>query len=413
MLLAGVSVIDATDRLGWLAGRLLADLGADVIRIEARGSDRSRSEWRAFNVNKRVLEYDGTPADRTRAQTLLAAADICLLTPSSGCCALFDPDSLRRSYPRLVVVSITPYGSAGPRSHWKGSDIEIMAAGGAMALAGEPGGTPVRVGEPQSYGWAGAQAAAGALIALYRRDATGEGDLVEVSAQASVVTALSHAPAFVDLDGPEPTRAGAFITGRSIKGARYRVFWPCRDGYINFIFYGGAAGRRTNEQLLAWMRERGAGLGALAGIDWKTWDPTLADQAEVDAIEAPVLKFFAGISKREFLDEGHRREMLGYPVSTVADIAADPQLAAREFFQDVAGASERFCGSFAVVDGVRPPLRHAPGEVLLNPSPACGGGQPREARRVGGAPYAQSLVHGTPPGRLRRPPSPQAGRDKA
>ena len=106
----------------------------------------------------------------------------------------------------------------------------------------------------------------------------------------------------VDLGGIEPTRAGAFITGRSIKGARYRVFWPCRDGYINFIFYGGAAGRRTNEQLVAWMRERGAELGALATIDWQSWDPTKADQREVDAIEAPVMQFFANLTKREFLD---------------------------------------------------------------------------------------------------------------
>src|SRR5262249_53281440 len=178
----------------------------------------------------------------------------------------------------------------------------------------------------------------------------------EGSAQAWVVTALAHAPAFVDLLGTEPTRAGAFITGRSIKGARYRVFWPCRDGYVNFIFYGGAAGRRTNEQLVAWMRERDAELGALAGIDWTSWDPTKADQAEVDAIEAPVMKFFAGLSKREFLIEGPRREMLGYPVSTVADIASDPQLAARGFFQAVGGSGERFCGSFALIDGERPPL---------------------------------------------------------
>ncbi len=370
MLLSDVLVIDATDRLGWLAGRLLADLGADVIKIEPRGSDRSSSQWRASNVNKRVLELEpGGAADRERLDQLIGTADICLLTPGSpALSARFDPAVLRQDYPRLVVVAIAPFGREGPRSHWKATDLEIMAAGGAMALAGEPDGMPVRVSEPQSYGWAGAQAASGALIALYRRDATGHGDLVEVSGQACVVTALSHAPAFVDLNGIEPTRAGAFITGRSIKGARYRVFWPCRDGYINFIFYGGVAGRRTNAQLVAWMRERGAELGVLADIDWKTWDPTKADQAEVDAVESPVGRFFSGIAKREFLIEAHRREMLGYPVSTVADIASDPQLEARGFFQTVAGSRERFCGSFAVIDGARPALRHAPGEpVALDP----------------------------------------------
>jgi benzylsuccinate CoA-transferase BbsE subunit len=259
-----------------------------------------------------------------------------------------------------------------------------MAAGGAMALAGEPDGMPVRVSEPQSYGWAGAHAAIGAVVALFRRDATGRGDLVDVSAQASVIAALSHAPAFVDLVGIEPTRAGAFMTGRSIKGARYRVFWPCRDGYINFIFYGGAAGRRTNEQLVAWMRQSGAELGALAAIDWKTWDPTKADQAEVDAIEAPVAKFFARLTKREFLTEGHRREMLGYPVATVADIASDPQLEARAFFQTVAGSAERFCGSFAVIDGERPPLRHHPG-APFPAAPASVGAPSAAARPCGGS----------------------------
>ncbi len=212
-------------------------------------------------------------------------------------------------------------------------------------------------------------------MALFRRDMTGRGDLVEVSAQASVVIALSHAPAFFDLNGVVPTRAGAFMTGRSIKGARYRVFWPCSDGWLNFIFYGGVAGRRTNEQLIAWMRERGAELGALADIDWAKFDPTKADQAEVDALEIPVMKFFAGVTKREYLMEAHKREMLGYPVSTVADIVTDPQIQARGFFQTVPGAgSETYCGSFAVIDGERPPLRYAAGTPLGHEQPKTGRG---------------------------------------
>ncbi|HET9245641.1 MAG TPA: hypothetical protein VFO15_07530, partial [Xanthobacteraceae bacterium] len=98
-------------------------------------------------------------------------------------------------------------------------------------------------------------------------------------------------------------------------------------------------------------------------------------------------KFFARLSKREFLTEGHRREMLGYPVSTVGDIASDPQLAARGFFQTVADAAERFCGSFAVIDGARPPLRHVPGAPFAAVKPT----QPASAmaeppRRAGSRP---------------------------
>jgi benzylsuccinate CoA-transferase BbsE subunit len=365
MLLEGVVVVDATDQLGWLAGRVLADLGADVVKLEPLATDRTRPEWRAFNVNKRVLDLDpAKPADQPQVEELLAAADICLLTPgSSPAGQSLEPDALRRRFPRLVVVVVTPFGRVGPRKDWRASDIELMAAGGAMSLAGEPDGVPLRVSEPQSYSWAGAQAAIGALIALFRRDATGCGDLVDVSAQASVVIASAHAPAFPDLNGINPERAGAFMTGRSITGARYRVFWPCRDGWLNFIFYGGVAGRRTNQQLVAWMRERGAELGPLASIDWTRFDPTKADQAQVDAIEAPVMKFFAGITKREFLTEAFERKMLGYPVCNVADIVTDQQLEARDYFQTVGG--ERYCGSFAVIDGVRPPLRYAAGTPLF------------------------------------------------
>src|SRR5262249_37709111 len=222
MLPSGVLVIDATERLGWGAGRGVADGGADVVKLEPPGSDRNGADWRAFNVNKRILELDlQASADRARLEDLLHAADICLLTPSDSNAHL-DPHALRKNYPHLVVVAIRPFGGVGPRSDGKGSEPGLMAAGGARARGGGRDGRPVRVSEPQSYGWAGAQAAIGALVALFHRDATGRGDLVDVSAQASVVTALSHAPAFVDLVGLEPTRAGAFMTGRSIKGARYR-----------------------------------------------------------------------------------------------------------------------------------------------------------------------------------------------
>jgi crotonobetainyl-CoA:carnitine CoA-transferase CaiB-like acyl-CoA transferase len=344
MLLSNILIVDATDRFGWLAGRVLADLGADVIKLDPPSTDRSAPAWRAFNVNKRALDLDpAASASQQELDALLERADICLVTPATfDFGGRLDPRRLRERYPLMVVVAVTPFGGVGPRRNWRASDLEVMAAGGAMFLAGEPDGAPLRVSEPQSYGWAGAQAATGALVALYKREVTGRGDLVDVSAQGSVVAAIAHAPAFYDILGIEPQRAGAFMTGRSIHNARYRVFWPCLDGWLNFIFYGSHAGRRTNEQLLAWMRERGAELGPLADIDWRLFDPTKATQAEVDALEAPVSKFFAGITMREFLTEAHKREMLGYPVSDVANIAADPQLEARGFFETVRGPDGRW-----------------------------------------------------------------------
>jgi len=348
-VLRGLHVVDATGRLGWLAGRLLADCGARVVKLEAPGAEVASPHWRALNVNKRLVygqleDFDGE-------------ADILLATPSPA-----EFDFLQRRMndrPGLVLVCITPFGMTGPKAGWLASDLEIMAAAGAMSLAGEPDGMPVRVSAPQAYAWAGAQAAVGALIALRYQRITGHGQLVDVSAQSAVITALSHAPAFVDIAGVSPTRAGSFMTGRSVTGARFRVFWPCTEGYLNFILYGGAAGRRTNEQLVAWMRERGVDPGPLAAQDWAKWDPTVATQQIVDALELPIGRFFASLTKKEFLEGAHSREMLGYPVSTVADIAADPQLAARGFWQDLpapGGGSERHCGAFVIVDGRRASL---------------------------------------------------------
>src|SRR5260370_38231839 len=109
MLVSDVLIMHATDRVGWLAGRVLADLGADVIKLEPPGSDRSGADWRAFNVNKRMLELDlQASADRARLEDLLRAADICLLTPSLSR-APPDPHALRANYPRLAVAAIPPF----------------------------------------------------------------------------------------------------------------------------------------------------------------------------------------------------------------------------------------------------------------------------------------------------------------
>lgn len=369
-MLNGYRVLDLSNQLGWLAGRLLADLGADVIKVEPSGASIADANWQAYNVNKRLLRLDlDAPDGQSAFDRLIEGTDILIESSQPG-----QPGAARLAYgrlralnPRLIHVSITPFGCEGPRAKWLATDLELMASGGAMSLAGETDGAPTRVTVPQSYSWGGAQAAVGALTALVHRTVTGVGQHVDTSVQASVILALSHAPAFWDMERTNPTRAGAYVTGRSVKGARYRAFWPCADGYVNFVLYGGAAGRRTNARLTEWMRERGAELGALESMDWKRFVTTLASQEEVDDLERPIAQFFLGITKREFLEEASKREIMGYPVSTMEDIAHDPQLAARHFWNDVRGAdgtAQRHCGSFVMVDGKRAALRHAPGEEV-------------------------------------------------
>jgi crotonobetainyl-CoA:carnitine CoA-transferase CaiB-like acyl-CoA transferase len=379
VLLEPYRVLELSDEKGALAGKIFADLGADVIKVEPPAGDPARRRpplvrtleggtislfWLALNVNKRgiTLAWE-TPTGRELLVQLVKTADFLIESFPPGTLAEqgLGWDVLRQVNPRLILISITPFGQEGPYREFLASDLEIMAMSGTMSLAGEEDGEPMRVTIPQAFFWAGVEAVMGGLTALASRFNTGRGQHVDVSAQVAAMAPLAMAPAHWDLNRVNPLRAGIFITGRSITGAKMRALWRCRDGWINFIIYGGAAGRHTNQQLVAWMKERGMAPDWLLDIDWSRFEVTRLTQEEVDRLEAPIAEFFLTITKREFLEEALRRQMLGYPVSTVADIMTDPQLEAREFWQEVldptTGLRLRYPGGFAVVNGERLPIR--------------------------------------------------------
>ena len=380
MLLTPYRVLDLTGPLGFLTGKIFGDLGADVIKIEPPGGDPSRRQppclnngnggrqslyWLAYNANKRGITLNlEDDKGRELFYRLASGSDFIIESFPSGARAElgFAYDELSRRNPSLILVSISPFGKEGPYKDLQGSDLEIMALSGAMSLAGEKDGEPMRVSVPQAPMWVGAEAAMGALTALAYRSTTGVGQQVDVSAQVAVMSALAHAPAFWDLNRVNPERAGVFVTGRSVLGAKMRVMWQCKDGWINFIIYGGAAGRHTNQQLVAWMTEKGLAPAWLHEIDWNTFAVTNIAQAEVDRLEAPIAGFFAAVTKDEFLEGAINRQMLGYPVATIADIDRNPQLQARSFWQHVedggSGKTLKYPGGFAVINGQRLQIRH-------------------------------------------------------
>jgi crotonobetainyl-CoA:carnitine CoA-transferase CaiB-like acyl-CoA transferase len=368
-LLSSFRVLDLTDELGFLCGKILGDLGADVIKVESPGGDPARMigpfyhdephperslYWFGFNNNKRGITLNlGSKRGREIFSRLASAADFVIESFSPGTLdriGLGYP-VLSRINPRLVFTSITPFGQTGPYAKFGASDIEIMAMSGCMSLTGDPDRPPLRVTFPQSYHWTGSYAAMGTLVAHLYRQRTGSGQQVDVSAQASLLWAFSHAHTFWDLNRHLEKRAGSFMTGRSITGAKMRVFWPCKDGYCNFIIYGGEAGRRTNQALVEWMDSKGMAPEFLKKKDWKSFNIAEVTQKEIDQMEEPIGRFFQGITKREFLEEAIKREMLGYPVATVEEIFQDDQLTARDFWQSVdhpeLGASLVYPGGFA------------------------------------------------------------------
>ena len=345
-MLDGLRVVELAARDVWGAsavahcGRILADLGADVVKAEPPEGDPVRRVppyvgdrahpdrgllWIALNASKRGVVLD--PADGARRAALLRDADV-VVQPS----LLIDP----RSDPRLVVVTITPYGASGPLADTPASDLEVTAASGSLWLAGEPGGAPVRTTLPQSPFWTGMYAATGALLAIIQRRTTGRGQHVDVSGQQSMVTVHPPAPVFADVAKEEHMRLGPNLLGRSIVGARFRNIWPCADGHVSFAIQGGPIGRHTGRMLAAWMGERGFSAKRFRAIEWDTFDNRTLSQADVDALEAEVGAFLRTLSKREFFAGVIARNMLGYPVADAADIYADEQLRARTFWQDVA-----------------------------------------------------------------------------
>jgi len=388
LLLEPYRVLDLTGPLGFLCGKILADLGADVIKVEPPEGDPSRRmppllesphgapqslTWLAGNANKRGVTLDlQTPAGRSLFLRLLTRADFVLETFKPGTLNRWgiSYEQLKQRNPSLILVSITPYGQEGPYQDFQGSDLEIMALSGAMSLAGEKNGEPMRVTIPQAPMWVGAEAALGALTALAYRTMTTHGQHVDVSAQVAVMAALAHAPTFWDLNRVNPERAGIYVTGRSVKGARMRVFWTCKDGWINFILYGGAVGRHANQQLVAWMDEAGVAPSWLKEIEWNKFDVTNIAQDEVDALEAPIGHFFAALTKKEFYEGAVGRGILGYPVFTVEDIYRDPQLLARQFWQAVddpfSGRSLKYPGGFALINGRRLAIRRAAPSIGQN-----------------------------------------------
>ncbi|NIO11207.1 MAG: CoA transferase [Deltaproteobacteria bacterium] len=346
-------VLDLTDELGFLCGKILGDLGADVIKIERPGGDPARSigpyfntqpdpekslYWFAYNNNKRGITLN-LESDRGRElfSRLAAKSDFIIESFKPG-----HLDDLNLGYtnlaqlnPRVILTSITPFGQTGPYSRFNASDIEIMAMSGCMSLTGDPSREPLRVTFPQSYHWTGSYAAMGTLVAHHQRQRTNVGQHVDVSAQACLLWAFSHAHTFWDLNKHVEKRAGSFMTGRSITGAKMRVFWPCKDGYLNFIIYGGEAGRKTNQALVEWMEAKGGAPEFLKNKDWKVFNIAEVTQEEIDQMEEPIGRFFLEVTKKEFLEAVISRGMLGYPVSTAKEIMEDPQLESRSFWEQL------------------------------------------------------------------------------
>lgn len=372
--LAGRRVLDLADEKGVYCGKLLADMGADVIKIEPPGGDATRSippfwhdtpapDHSLFflytNTSKRGVTLDITrPEAQPLFKRLAQTAHIIVET--------FEPGyldglglgyaTLRATNPGLVFTSITGFGQTGPYRNFRSSNMVASALAGAMYVTGEAEDPPVVLAGSQAYMVASTCAAASSMIALYRSTISGEGQRIDVSLEEATVAAASICGVGKWLDdGLIPRRRGAGLFAAVPSGS-----YPCKDGSVYLI-----VNRPLHWQALAeWIHEI---TGNTVILDPLFEGPGANRQPNRDLLDLYIVELTSRFTVDEFYHEAQRRHLAVTPVNTAARVAADPHLAARNYFVPVehgAGGTLRYPG---------PPYRlGATPWAITRPAPGVG-----------------------------------------
>ena len=239
--------MDLADEKGLLCGKVLGDMGADVIRIEPPGGDPARNIgpfykdiphpekslfWFFTNLNKRGITLDiGTADGKEIFRRLVKTADFVVESFKPGYMESLGLgySELEKLNPRIIMTSITPFGQTGPYAYYKATDLVGVSMGGMVRLYGESDRPPNRISAPQFYFLGGLHGAQGSLVAHYHRELTGEGQHVDVSCQQAVVLALMNAAEIWDIYKINYRAAGpkAFSPRPTPPGPLFvRLIWP-------------------------------------------------------------------------------------------------------------------------------------------------------------------------------------------
>jgi len=364
-LLSPYRILDLTDVRGQIAGMMLGDLGADVVRVEPPGGSAARRvgpflsdaapterslSFAAYDRNKRSIELDlDRPADRLSFIELVRGADFVLDSgpPSLLDEAGFDFERLREINPEIVHVRTTPFGSDGPMADQPAADLTIAALGGPVGLQGEPDREPLRLSVPQVWRHAGAEAALAALIGHARMRTTGRGVFVDVSAQTAMVWTMLNASEAYAIHGRDYERAGAQL---QVGAVGLNLAHPCQDGHLIALTSGGMF-----RALQPAMMEAGTLEEAFSEReDWTTYDMRVFGRGELtipfETLSGVFDRFFQTRTKRALFALGLEVGQTIAPVQTPDDLLEFEQLRAREFFHELElanGARVKAPGPFA------------------------------------------------------------------
>ena len=371
-LLKGFRLLDLTDEKGALCGKMFADLGAEVIKVEPPGGcstrrippyleDKADADHCLYSIayhagKKSVTANLATADGRTLVADLAAHCDFLV---ESHPLAYLDSiglgyDTLAERNPRLIYASITPFGDTGPGKDYNWADIITWAAGGMMYLMGEEGKPPLQMSLPQAGLHAGAEASVAMMLAHYPRQIDGLGQRIVVNMQACIVWTLMNEQAMPFLHGSHLSRTGIYVGSAD---ARRKMVYLCKDGHISILIAGGTTFGNSTKALIAWMGECGFGSDWMRTKDWVSWVPgvfmkmTEQDYKEIEDLESTIQRFLLTMTKHEIYAQGLKRRIFLAPVANVADVATDDQLTARDFWigvpHETLGRTLTFPGPFA------------------------------------------------------------------
>ncbi len=343
--------LDLADEKGIFCGKILADLGAEVIQVERPDgnparlippflgdrADRERSMlWLAFGAGKKSITLDlETDTGKDIFRKLTSISDFIIESFPVGYLesAGLGYDLLAEINPRLIWASITPFGRTGPYKDYKAGDLVASSMGGMVCFSGEPDRAPIRISVDQAYYQAGVHAAAGLMIALHSRALTGRGQHVDVSLQASMTRTLHTQLPYWEYSNHIVRRTGI---RRFRGGVSTQEIWPCKDGFVSWMFFGGAVGTQQMQLVVDWMESKGMAGGLGDEIeDWSALDLTKVSPEKIESWESLIGDFFLAHTKDELYGEALKRRIPLTPLNDISDVAKDEQLASRNFWTDI------------------------------------------------------------------------------
>lgn len=313
--------------MGLYAGRLLADFGGDVVKVESPEGNGARLigpfkddipnkesslYFLNFNTNKRGITLNlHSSAGHDIFKQLVTRADVVVEDFEPGVM-----ESLELGYPVLrelnqgvVMTSITGFGPSGPYSGYKANDIVIFAMGGQMFMSGDPERPPLVAPAEQANHNASILACFGTLVALYHRLSTGVGQLVEVSAQEAI--AIEHEPIMRYSVSSEIIRRSGSQHAHSAPSRTY----PCKDGYVRLAVFTLSQWRRLVEVL-----------GHPEVLNSELWDARDFRLLNVDVIDAIIADFTKNYTKTEFTELCQARLIPCAQVNTPEEFVNNPHV---------------------------------------------------------------------------------------